>query len=177
MSRILCITGLLGVLVSTSVLASASVPSPAEQFILDLISEVAQGSSCRNTFDPRPAVHFFEESAGYGPMKTWQEPDRREPDVTNYMVQWSFPGFELTTSSHFGYYGVSTWLDSVRVTAPTKLPDPLSFDMPVRDLVSVLGNSDKKGRADQISYQSAYLSFGVDENDRLLFLFLECIAD
>tara|TARA_R110002096_G_scaffold54881_1_gene141390 strand:+ start:1133 stop:1654 length:522 start_codon:yes stop_codon:yes gene_type:complete len=164
-----------GVFMVVATIAQAQAAEEAEPFVDTLLRDVAFGSSCRDEYDPSTAIH--QHSMREGRMRKWEEPDRREPDTTNHMVEWVFPGFVLTTSTHFGWFGPSTWLHSLKLSSPTKLPRPLAFGQTPAEVSESLGNAVDKSRARQFWYESAYVTLSFGEDGKLEEVILECIAD
>lgn len=148
---------------------------PVEPFVIGLLRDVAFGSSCRDEYDPSTAIH--QHSMREGRMRKWEELDRREPDTMNHMIEWVFPGFILTTSTHFTWFGPSTWLHSLRISSPTELPPPLAFGQTSAEVSESLGNADEKSRSRQFWYESAYVTLDFGEDGKLQEVLLECIAD
>lgn len=148
---------------------------PVEPFVVALLREVAFGSGCRDEYDPSTAIR--QHSMREGRMRKWEEKDRREPDTTNHMIEWEFPGFKLTTFTYFTWFGPSTWLHSLRLSSPTELPPPIAFGQTSAEVLESLGNPDEQRRAKQFWYESAYVTLDFGEDGKLQEVFLECIAD
>ena len=147
----------------------------ADAFVVALVRDIALGSSCRDEYDPGPVVN--QHPMRDGKMKKWEEKDRREPDIINHLIEWKFPGIILTTSTHFDWYGPSTWLYSIRLSSPSTLPPPLSFGLQSADILDSLGITRLKSGPRQLWYESAYVTLEFGENGRLKEVLLECIAD
>lgn len=176
MRKRVCFIGsmLIAVAVNGPILAAKNTESH-EPFVVTLLSEIAFASSCRDEYDPSTAVR--QHSMREGRMRKWEEQDRREPDTTNHMIEWVFPGFKLTTFTYFSWFGPSTWLHSLQLTSPTELPPPISFGQTSDEVLESLGNLDEKARSEQFWHESAYVTLDFGEDGGLQEVFLECIAD
>lgn len=169
------IAGLCIALSSASLVRAAGNVVPASAFVESLTRDVALGSTCRDEYDPRAAV--LQHPMQRGSMRKWEEPDRREPDTINHMIEWSFPGFVLKTTTHFSWSGPSTWLHSLRISSPFELPAPLSFGQKIADVLDSLEVLDQTNGPVQLSHDSAYVNLEFNEDGELQEVFLECLAD
>lgn len=156
-------------------LFAANDTEPVKPFVEAILSDVAFGSSCRDEYDPSTAIRRHPMRDGR--MRKWEEQDRREPDTTNHMIEWVFPGFTLTTLTYFTWFGPSTWLQSLRLTSPAELPPPIAFGQTSSEVLAALGNLDERSRSKQFWYESAYVSLNFGEDGKLREVLLECIAD
>ena len=149
--------------------------TPSDSFILSLLTTYSKSSSCREEFDPMKAVSQFPGPDGK--TRKWEEPDHKEPGVENHLMEWRFPGVTLTSSTHFMYYGPSTWLHSIQLATPVDLPPPIRIGQPVSEVAIALSVSENKIRSKRMWYAGASVTFDVDENDNIHSVLLECIAD
>ena len=137
MRKLVLFTAFIGVGFVSS--ASAQLPessSIAYRFVEFLLNEYGQTTSCRDEFDPHPAVARFEMRDGK--TRKWEEMDRREPGVKNHMMSWQFPGITITSFTWFSYYGPSTWLDRLEMAEPVELGFGLDFGDSVADFSRTL---------------------------------------
>ena len=172
---VLCLTGFACALAHVAAAQSLQEPSAEQRFVEFLLTDVAKASSCRDEYDPASAVSMFE--IGFGKHRKWSEMDTREPDIENHMMEWIFPGFSLVTSTHFSYYGPSTWLHSLRLSAHSESTTNIGFGQTVAQFSNHLGIPEKSIRSNDLSYEGANVTIEVATDDTIRSIYLECVAD
>ena len=148
--------------------------SQADKFVTTLLRKNTGTETCRDEFDARFLLRFDYAD---GTSRKWEEPDAREPDVTNHVMEWTFPGYRLVTFTFFSFYGPSTWVRQLEISAPTELPNNLRFGGPIEEFSETLGLSRNLGTDRGITTGHADLAFVTDDDGKVQSIILECVAD
>ncbi len=148
--------------------------SPADGFVENLLQQHAGVDTCRDEFDARFLLKFDYAD---GSVRKWEEPDAREPDTTNHMMEWQFPGYRLIAFTFFSFYGPSTWLHQLELSAPTELPGGLRFGDSADRFHEVLSIAEPSTPAGRLITDHADVKLIVDYAGSVRSIILECVAD
>lgn len=164
------------ILLAVSGVSSADENPKFKVFAYQIFEPELEGVRCRNTFDPRNIINRFGQRGV--DTKRWDEPDFREPGVTNYYMRWTYPGLSFQTSTHFTLYGPSTWLSRIEVTSPDySLQFGLRIGMEYGDFERRLGIPEHARI--NLSYNSGAIAvkFSLDEEHKVRKLTFYCTSD
>ncbi|MDH3747719.1 MAG: hypothetical protein OER97_05890 [Gammaproteobacteria bacterium] len=149
--------------------------SPIDNFVRETLEIHTRTSTCREEFDPNEALIKFDYAKGT--MRKSEELDHKEPRVTNHIMTWQFPGFSLTSFTFFSFYGPSTWLRRLKISEPSELAQGVKFGDSVKKYAQVLEVSEELIRLNRVHVYRADVTFDVDDNDAVVSIIFECIAD
>ena len=147
--------------------------SPADDFVKSLLVLHTGTETCRDEFDTRFLLKFDYAD---GKHRKWEEPDRREPGVTNHTMEWTFPGYRLVAYTYFAFYGPSTWLHQLELSAPSDLPMDLQFGDSVERFAEILSLPAGAASTGMVT-DHAYVSFVIGDDNTVQSIILECVAD
>ncbi len=148
--------------------------SLADRFITGLLEQHAGIETCRDEFDARFLLKFDYAD---GSSRKWEEPDAREPGVTNHMMEWKFPGYRLIAFTFFSFYGPSTWVHQLELSAPTELPHGLQFGDSADRFHDVLRLAEHSPPAGRVITDHADVELIVDDEGSVRSIIVECVAD
>jgi len=149
--------------------------SPVDDFVKEVMEIHTRTSTCRKEFNPHEALLKYDYAKGT--MQKHEESDQREPDVTNHVMTWRFSGISLISSTHFSFYGPSTWLRRMELAEPSELVHGLKFGDSVQKFAETLAVSEASIRANRVHVDRADVTFVVGDNDAVDSIVFECVAD